>query len=355
MTQNTHCTVLVVDDEPAITELVSFILADAGMRVLSAADGYTAIEILENTTVDVVVTDIRMKGMSGFDLLSHINDVDDSVKVIMMTGYDSYEMVRRALKANAYDYLKKPLSDHEEIITTVRRAHESSRLLRENSALISRLQASNIKVGTANKRLLQLNKQLRKLATTDSLTQLFNRRYIDDLIQTYAFSQASESTSYSILLLDVDHFKAINDAQGHDGGDKVLRHLASILTSTCRTQDVIGRYGGEEFIVVMPDTDEPEAWQAAERIRSIIEEASINTSGGAVKATVSIGASTNNTTIPSTGSRKLTSAAAFLSGRALVGQADKALYSAKDNGRNNCVHYANLSSDDQASQQSVQL
>jgi len=355
MTHNAQCTVLVVDDEPAITELLSYILGEAGMRVLSAGDGYTAMELMESTTIDVVLTDIRMKGMSGFDLLTQVHDKDASIKVIMMTGYDSYDMVKRALKENAYDYLNKPLADHVQVVSTVERAFESSRLLRENGALISRLQASNVKVVSANKRLLQLNKQLSKLATTDSLTQLYNRRYIDDWIQTYAFSKSSRGSCYSILLIDVDHFKSINDTHGHDGGDKVLRHLASVLTNTSRTEDVIGRYGGEEFIVVMPNTNEAAAWKAAERIRSTIEETSINTSSGTVKTTVSIGASTNLMSGPGGRSSEIATATAFLSGRSLVGQADKALYRAKDSGRNNCIHYNQLSSDDQDNVHTMQL
>lgn len=348
MTQNAICTALVVDDEPAITDLLSYILSEEGMCVYSAQDAYAAIDILDNTTVDVVITDIRMEGMSGFDLLSHINDTDDNIKVIMITGYDSYDMIKKALRANAYDYIKKPLSDHEEVVSTVKRAHESSRLLRENSNLIKRLQASNTKASTANKRLLQLNKQLRKLATTDSLTQLANRRYVDDLIQTFAFSNTTSETPYSIALLDVDHFKKVNDTYGHDAGDVVLRHLAKLLTGVCRSQDIIGRYGGEEFIVVMPDTDAADAWQLAERIRTSIQESSINTSEGSVKTTVSVGVSTSlaspdsKNTNTNTNTNRITSAEAFLSGRSLVGQADKALYCAKDDGRNACVHFSNI-------------
>ncbi|MFK7993576.1 MAG: diguanylate cyclase [Granulosicoccus sp.] len=345
MAHELQFTALVVDDEPAITELLTCILQSVDMNVIVAHDGYAAVELLAGNSVDVVVTDIRMNGMSGFDLIEHTNRIDSTIKVIMMTGYDSYDMVKKALRANAYDYLNKPLTDHDEIISTVLRACDSARLTRENRDLIDRLQASNSMVNAANKRLLQLNKQLRTLAITDSLTLLYNRRYIDEWIQSYAFSNSNLGDSYSILLLDVDYFKSVNDNLGHDGGDKVLKHLATVLRSGSRHTDVVGRYGGEEFIIVMPDTGEDEATEAAEKIRSMIEDTNINVSSGTVKITVSIGISTDLTAVTSTSNIKWTPTEAFFSGRALIAQADKALYRAKDLGRNRCVHHSQMLDD----------
>lgn len=352
MTDNLRCTALVVDDEPAITELLSCILQGAGMNVVIAHDGQEAVEVLANKSIDVVLTDIRMEGMSGFDLLEHVQKTDDTINVIMMTGYDSYDMVKRALRDNAYDYLKKPLNNHDEIISTVTRAYESVRLTRENIALIERLKTSNTKVNSANKRLLQLNKQLRKLAITDSLTSMYNRRFIDDWIQSYAVSNISLETNYSILLLDVDNFKSINDNLGHDGGDKVLKHLANVLKSGNRHSDLVGRYGGEEFIVVMPGTDAVEAFEAAEKIRAMIQAAKILVSSGTIQITASIGISTNLAPVPSIAKNTLTPAEAFFSGRALVAQADKALYAAKDRGKNCCVHYNQVSNEPEFTKQS---
>ncbi|MFK7860328.1 MAG: diguanylate cyclase [Granulosicoccus sp.] len=343
MTNEPQFTVLVVDNEPSITKLLSRILQKSDLRVLVAQNGYQAITILAENSVDVVVTDVDLKSMTGLELLTHIQCTDDTINAIMMTNNDSYDLVRKALRANAYDHLEKPLNDHDDVINTVLRACESGRLKRENSALIASLQTSNTKLNAANKRLLQLNKQLRKLATTDSLTSLYNRRYIDDWIQNYAFSNTSLEACYSILLLDVDYFKDVNDKHGHDGGDKVLKHLASLLKNGNRSSDLIGRYGGEEFIIVMPGTDDLEALEAAEKVRTTIESASINVSSGSVQITVSIGVSTDLTAVSSPGHATMTPAEAFYSGRTLIAQADKALYTAKDLGRNCCVHYSQMS------------
>ena len=342
MTDRSHCTALVVDDEPAITELVSCVLRSAGMSVFCARDGLRALEIIANNTVDVVITDIRMDGMSGFELMARINQDDDTIKVIVMTGYDSYDMVKRSLKAGAYDYLDKPLNDHAAIIATTQRAFENVQLLRENADLINRLTVSNIKVTAANNRLQHLNKQLRKLAITDGLTQLFNRRYIDDWIQNYAITNNATDISYSVILIDVDYFKQVNDSFGHDGGDEVLRHLATILGKCGREKDLVGRYGGEEFIIILPGSDETEALQTAERIRSLVERTSVRVNSVAVQITVSMGISTRLNAVESLDGDAQDTNQEFITGRALVAQADQALYAAKDQGRNLCIHYQDL-------------
>lgn len=342
MIHTANCTVLVVDEKPTVIQWLKQILEGEQMTVLQASDGKSAVQVLDTSSVDIILTDTHAGEVTGFDLLSYARETDDAIKVIMMTEHDCYESIKRALQENAYDYLKKPFADKETVIVSVQRAYESSRLIRENNTLLKSLQTSHDKVTAANKRLMQLNKQLRKLAITDGLTQLYNRRYIDDWIQNYAFCSTNPDASYSVILLDIDYFKAINDSLGHDGGDKVLKHLARILNDSSRDEDLVGRYGGEEFIIVMPDTVEKEALLAAERIRELIESAVITVSSGTARTTASIGVSTNLTSVSTDSSLPLTTAEAFYSGRALIAQADKALYAAKDNGRNQTIHYNQL-------------
>jgi diguanylate cyclase (GGDEF)-like protein len=342
MTDDVKCTLLIVDDDPDIAHQLKHVLEHDEIQALLAHNINEALAVIGDNKVDVVLTDIGTEEWSGFDLLSQITDTDESIKVIMMTEGDCYEVVKRALKENAYDFLNKPFVEVDSVIASVQRAFESSRLIRENNKLIEQLHTSHYKVTAANKRLLQLNKQLRKLAITDGLTQLYNRRYIDDWIQNYAYCKTNPDANYSVILLDIDYFKSINDSLGHDGGDKVLKHLAKILNDSSRDEDLVGRYGGEEFIVVMPGTDEAESINAAERIRSLIEHAIITVSSGTAKTTASFGVSTNLTAVSTPVALPMTTAEAFFSGRALIAQADKALYAAKDNGRNQTIHYNQL-------------
>lgn len=337
------CTTLVVDDEPAITSLLACILRGAGMEVICAGSGDEAFEAIVNHRIDVVLTDINMEGMSGFDLLELIQKTDDSIKVIMMTGYDSYDNVTRALKANAYDYLKKPLTEHDEVVNTVKRAYENSCLIRENSELVDRLRVGAIHAETANQQLTELNEQLRQLANTDDITQLYNRRYIESWMQNHHFSTSFEHSNYSLLLVEPDHFSSIKDRFGHDSGDQVLRHLASILKNATRKDDVLGRYYGEVFIVLMPDVDEADATAAAGQIIDMIGRASINVSSGTVKLTASIGISTSSQLLVDSSS-EVNSTDAIFSGRLLLSQANKALDNAKQNGQNECVHFNELNS-----------
>jgi len=333
MENNHPCKVIVVDDEPAINDILGDILEAAGVMVWKATNGEQALDLQERHAADVVITDIQMEGMSGFDLLGELLNRDPNAKVIMMTGFDSYDVVRRALQEGAYDYLTKPLEDHDVIIAGVLRAYEHSQLIRENANLIVRLQASHAKITASNQRLVHLNKRLRHLAVTDELTQIYNRRYIDRTMQTETEERTKLIDPLSVLLLDVDFFKRFNDSHGHDGGDQALQHVANILKSCTRTGDLIGRYGGEEFICILPGTSASAAKEIAETIRQEVKKQELTINGQQAPITISIGVSS------ATGDSKL-------SGRSLIIQADKALYGAKDAGRDQTCHYESMSGSD---------
>ena len=330
MKNNRLCRVIVVDDEPTINEVLKSVLEAAGVLVWTATSAQDALALHESHAADVVITDIQMSGMSGFDLLAELLARDPNAKVIMMTGFDSYNVVRRALQEGAYDYLTKPLDDHDRIIASVHRAFEHAQLTRENENLIMRLQASHAKMTATNQRLVHLNKRLRHLAVTDELTQIYNRRYIDRTMQTETEERTKLIDPLSVLLLDVDHFKTFNDNHGHDGGDRALQKVAEILKLGSRQGDLIGRYGGEEFICVLPGTSAEEAFSFAESIRNEIKTQTLMIEKQEAHLTVSIGiASTADV------DQKV-------SGRRLIIQADKALYAAKDAGRDCSCHFANL-------------
>ncbi len=330
MESNRPCQVIVVDDEPAINDVLENILEAAGVSVRTASNAQDALALYSKQMADVVITDIQMAGMSGFDLLAELLLRNPNAKVIMMTGYDSYDVVRRALQDGAYDYLTKPLEDHELIVARVLRAFEHVKLVRENANLIKRLQASHAKITGTNRHLVHLNKRLRHLAITDELTQLYNRRFIDRTIQTETEERTRLVNPLSVLLLDVDHFKAFNDKHGHDGGDQALQKVADILKQCSRAGDLIGRYGGEEFIALLPGTAANEANTLAETIRSEIKKQTFLFEKQPAHITVSLG-------VASTADSQ-----DRVSGRRLIIQADKALYAAKDAGRNCSCHFSDL-------------
>jgi len=171
--------------------------------------------------------------------------------------------------------------------------------------------------------LRQANHQLEVLAITDGLTDVYNHRYFMDQIQDKFENSKKRSKSLSLLMIDIDHFKAFNDNHGHMTGDAVLRSIARLLKSSCRKNDIVARYGGEEFAIILPETDSKEAETIAEKTRALVENHQVPNEEGAQRVTISIGIGTNEKGIDSL--------------NALISSADKALYHAKAQGRNRVV------------------
>lgn len=181
-------------------------------------------------------------------------------------------------------------------------------------------------------RLQKTRKQLEKLATVDSLTGLFNRKYLMESLALHVKRFTRHQTPFSILMADLDHFKKVNDRYGHLAGDAVLVKIADVFNDTLRSIDIAGRYGGEEFLIILENTQEQEAWQTAERIRQAVEDSSVTMAGEIIKITISIGIATSSNKI-------------MMNNGQLIGLADKALYEAKQNGRNRTVLYNSTSTD----------
>jgi len=317
---------LLVDDEPAILTVLTQVLEDDGFTVLTATSGEEAVTILKAHPFDVIMTDIRMQGISGFELIEHVETIDTAVKTIVMTGYDSYDMVKRALRTGAYDYLSKPLDEHEVIKLCANRAAQATRLVRDNAELVEQLRASHTMLEQANDQLRVLNEELRIQANTDSLTGIYNRRFLDASILNEVTRRNRYPDPLSVAMIDVDHFKIFNDQHGHEGGDIVLQEIANILEECARNTDVVGRYGGEEFMVVLPKTTPENALLFAERVRKAISEKAILLNDVACGITVSIGVSGVDDRFPDVTSAQL------------VHASDRALYSAKESGRD-CIEF----------------
>jgi diguanylate cyclase (GGDEF)-like protein len=262
--------ILVADDSVVVRAIVRHGLAQAGHKIDEAANGAEALRLLEAHSYDAVVTDLRMPEVDGFGVLSAIKERGLDTEVIILTASckDDMRSAVRALRLGAHDYLTKPLASAEEMVMTVERAVEKKRL------------------SEANKRLIR---ELAALSRTDTLTGLANRRAFEEALRGEVMRARRYRVPLSLLMLDLDHFKKVNDTYGHPGGDAVLRDFAAIIRGVFRDTDAAFRYGGEEFAVLLPHSTAEHAERAAERLLAEVRRARIQVGSTTLKVTCSIG------------------------------------------------------------------
>ena len=284
-----------------IGQQVEHALAEDSCSVLFANSGHQAIEIFERERPDLIVTDWMMPDITGIELCQRIRaDVHSSYTyVIILTSNAEKENVVKGLSAGADDYLTKPF-DRNELLARIRVGQRLIDLHRQIEAK---------------------NRLLEELALTDPLTGLPNRRAIEDWSARQLSGAARHGFPMWVVLMDLDHFKNVNDTHGHEAGDTVLKKFSEVLRANTRLSDISGRIGGEEFLLVLTHADEKNVTVVVDRIRKQLAEERFEWNGTAIKVTASFGA-------------------AGFSGRKapefnqLVKQADAALYRAKDLGRN---------------------
>jgi diguanylate cyclase (GGDEF)-like protein len=316
--------ILVVDDEDSIRSVLSQVLGEDGFKVTEAASGEAALALFQKQPFDLVITDIVMPGINGIELLTKIKELNSDAQVIIMTSYASLDTAVSALRSGAYDYIFKPFEDIDVITAAARRAAEKIRLITENQNLIERLTKKTEELEKANN-------VLKKLAIRDGLTGLFNHRYFQEDL-AYTLRRAGRyKRIFSIVFLDIDHFKNYNDIHGHTQGDKLLRTLGQILKKNLRKSDLIARYGGDEFVITLPETAKAKTRMVAEKICKFVSN--YNFEGRETqplkKVTLSIGVAS----YPEDGT----------DGSSLIQCADQALYQAKKSGRDRvCVAASNL-------------
>jgi two-component system chemotaxis response regulator CheY len=297
--------ILVAEDEPTTAVFLRGMLSRMGHRVTLARDGLGAWELLQTSSFNVVITDWMMPGLDGLELCRRIRaHVEPSYTyIILLTARDGAEDRLTGLDSGADDLLtKRP--DYAE--------------------LTARLKIAERILGMQDE-LQEKNARLEALAATDPLTGLANRRVLDDAIdKAFARSLRGES-ALSIVLVDVDHFKNYNDAFGHPAGDQVLRSVANLVRLNSREYDLVGRFGGEEFLAILNGSTDANAVAFAERLRRSIERHAwqlrqVTASFGIATATASVESPTK-----------------------LLESADRALYHSKRLGRNRVTHFQELS------------
>lgn len=307
--------ILVADDDESLRGILASVLEDDGYLVTTAASGEEALEFYLAEPFPLVVTDIRMGGMSGIELLQKLKEISNDTEVIVITSYASVDTALTALRLGAYDYLVKPFEELEFISNVVVRAAEKVRLVQENRIMLDSLVRNRSE-------LEQINRTLQDLAVRDGLTGLYNRRYLQEVLTMELKRCRRQKGVFSLAFLDIDHFKKFNDSQGHPEGDMVLKGLAGLLSDRLRQTDVIARYGGEEFVIMFPETSKSNGIICAETVCRLIADHNFTGTKGQPlgQVTVSIGVAA----FPADGDEV----------DDIIRLADVALYEAKAGGRN---------------------
>ncbi len=310
--------VLVVEDDRSMRALLGKMLTAAGHQVFSASQGLEALSVIEKEHPQLIVTDWLMPQMDGISLCRELRSKPEnrSVYVIIVTMQESADKLVEAFEAGADDYLLKPLTP-KIFFARLRAAQRVVQLQAELAFDREQLVRFSTELSAANER-------LQAQALSDALTGLPNRRFaMERLEQEWALTKRGDRT-LSCLMVDVDFFKSINDRFGHQVGDDALRLVSDTLRRAARTQDVVCRFGGEEFLVICPDTDAQAAVQCAERLRTNVAAQVLRLQeGGAEKMTVSIGVAEKTQSITTL--------------EDLLIRADSNLYAAKNAGRNRIV------------------
>ncbi len=298
-------TILIVDDMAENVTLLSRILANQGYTVQTADHGAQAIEYARTASPDLILLDINMPGMDGFETCVRLKQDERTrdIPVIFISALDAVEDKVKAFHSGGVDYIPKPF-DYEEV-----RARVKTHLI------ILRLRVQ----------LQSANRELTALANQDPLTDCFNRRHFMTLAEQELQRTIRYKHPLSLVMLDIDKFKNFNDQYGHQIGDQVLCALVNVCQKKLRSIDILGRYGGEEFIILLPETVAGGGLQAAERLREKIEKMEIASIKTKSPVTVSMGVASLDSDFDPAQTLDM-----------LIKRADQALYAAKSAGRN-CV------------------
>ena len=296
--------ILVVEDKPLYVEKIAETLSPS-YDVVIEPNPEEALLRSRNQDYDLVIVSLALQGFDGLRLCSKLRAHEETrnLPILMLVDEEDLSSVVRGLEMGVNDYLSRPIDRHELIARTktqIKRKNYSDKLRDDFQAGL-------------------------EVAITDQLTGLYNRRYLSNHLERLIIKSVENDRPISLLVIDIDHFKVVNDSHGHDVGDEVLKEFARRLSSNVRGIDLACRYGGEEFVVAMPETDEAFAYMVAERLRQDVAEIpfKVKTEEGELNITISIGI----TNWEGQGDNV----------DALLKRADQALYKAKRDGRNRVV------------------
>lgn len=326
--------ILLVEDDADTAALIAETLEDhfgsGCVRTCALLADATAVDV---GTIDIVLSDMNLPDGSGLKLLNHLLRKRPDLPVILVTAEGILENAIAAIRRGAYDYIVKAGEYLFTIPLIVEKNLAIWRTKQENQRLHGQLSKMLEEVQVKNRQLERAVDKLKAMASTDPLTGLYNRRSFGQALAR-CFAEADRYRhDLACIMIDIDNFKQINDAMGHQAGDRLLRLASRVLRAQCRRSDVVGRFGGDEFVVLLPQTDEKTAVQVAKRIG---EEFRLGVDrvlqGSLFKGGLSMGVATMNSAKPS-GHQEFLSCS------------DTALYRAKQAGKGRVVAYSELAND----------
>lgn len=295
---------LIVDDEKEIRTLIGKFLSETNYNCILAEDGYSALEIIRKNNLDLVITDIKMEGMNGLKLMEKAHENYSYLPFIVLTGFAQEYSFSEIIDQGASDFLTKPVK--LEMLKV--RADKAVFLARKQKELYEALE-----------KLKESERRYKELSITDGLTNLYNHNHFMNQLKKEIERAKRFEHPLSLMLMDVDNFKQYNDTYGHPEGDKALKRIGETIQHNIRSTDSGYRYGGEEFAVILPETDDKDAFMAAERLRKAFESEKFTPNGKIVNMTISIGIARYKPQEDLSG---------------LIKRADKGLYAAKTRGKN---------------------
>ena len=243
--------ILLVDDEEIMRELLREVIDDSlGYKVELASSAEEGLVKYREGYHQIIVLDIRLSGkMTGMDLLKKIKQTDPWVNILMITGYATIDLAVECMKAGAWDFITKPFSN-DHFVLILKRAVENILL----------------------KRIASQSDYYKQLSRLDGLTELYNRRLFDTLLKNEILRSKRYNNPFSLLLMDIDKFKTINDRFGHPKGDEILKNVALTLKKVSRASDMLFRYGGDEFAFILPETTREGALVFSQRVMESVRE-----------------------------------------------------------------------------------
>ena len=301
--------ILIVDDSPTIVSILKKILEPHGYKIKTANSGEEALKVIFHSLPDLILMDVTMQGIDGFETCKRIksNRLTAGIPILFVTSENASEKKAEGFNIGAVDFLTKPFSA-DEILARVRTHLELRGLIQQHERLIMDLR--------------EMNEKLDTLSKTDTLTQLSNRRDILTHLEAEKNRFERSGMTFSLIIADIDHFKKFNDTFGHETGDSILKEVSDLLRKNTRPEDIVARWGGEEFLILLPNTKLKGAETLALKLKDTINQRSF-----------SIGDATHTVTL----SYGVNAYQGHESIDECIKKADECMYAAKNQGRNQVV------------------